>query len=98
MSKVYFLKDYSLYSKNLKGFFMIKHLPLLLFIGLAFFGCQQEKNILSPENCIDESLISGDSVCYQIYAPVCGCNGENYSNDCYAGIAGVTEWTEGECN
>jgi len=55
---------------------MIKHLPLLLFIGLAFVGCQQEKNILSPENCIDESLISDDSVCYEIYAPVCGCNGE----------------------
>ena len=65
---------------------------------MNFIGRQQEKNILYPENCIDESLISDDSVCLQIYAPVCGCNGVTYSNDCYAENAGVTEWTESKCN
>ena len=62
-----------------------------MFIGLAILGCKDN------EECIDESKISKDS-CYEIYAPVCGCNGETYSNDCYAEKAGVTDWNEGACD
>ena len=52
---------------------------------------------LAFADCIDESNISDDYICIEIWNPVCGCDGITYSNDCYAENTGVTEWTEGEC-
>ena len=48
-----------------------------------------------PGECVDRP---GDDVqCLAIWDPVCGCDGQTYSNACYAAKAGVSIDYEGEC-
>ena len=68
---------------------MNKYLFIVLLIG--FWGCEDN------EDCIDESKISDASICTEEAQPVCGCDGLTYGNACNAEKAGVTDWTDGEC-
>lgn len=57
---------------------------------------------LSPEEQCGDGWVEGTCtstqvVCPAVYTPVCGCDGETYSNRCYAQQAGQNVWRDGEC-
>jgi hypothetical protein len=67
----------------------MKYIFALLFSISSFLGSAQ---------CIDPTLINLNAICPAVWAPVCGCDGNTYSNSCEAtNYGGVTSWTDGEC-
>ena len=64
---------------------------LILFTLIC---CDNEEEI---NNCIDPDKIKLNQLCIEIYQPVCGCDLKTYSNNCFAQINGLYEWTEGKC-
>ena len=48
----------------------------ILFSALFIFACSNgDTNQDTPNMCIDETLIDLDTVCIEVYDPVCGCDG-----------------------
>ncbi len=51
-----------------------------------------------PGNCDAEGYCTErPQVCFELYIPVCGCDGRTYTNSCFAAMAGVNVAYSGVC-
>lgn len=71
--------------------------------GFAGVACQDGLYCMFETGICGQGDQSGEcaviaEVCPDVFEPVCGCDGETYSNACEAASAGVSVNSEGACN
>ncbi|OQV15944.1 hypothetical protein BV898_09866 [Hypsibius exemplaris] len=70
---------------------------VILYIIKVGVLCHASTNILLSKVSYRTSTAPTGCICPEIFQPVCGVDGRNYSNTCFAKCAGVTVAKNGSC-